>query len=831
MSDISKINIENKEYKLKDAEGRARAEEAATEAVNAAKEYTNAQLNALKGAVSADFNTLEKIEDKIEELDSSVDERFSNLNESLDTSFDGIDEQIGSTNAKVSQVETTANNALALAQSKNLNKVFETTSAMYTWLANAANKGQLQVGSALYIKEADVPDWWVTEVLNTPNASGRYYNIAPLEAEGAGGPVGSTVSVQQKLTSGTEIGSITVDGTPTKLYAPDAVTYNKATTSTDGLMSAQDKTKLDGIVAGAEVNQNAFSSVVVGSTTIAADSKTDTLTLVAGNNVTITPDATNDKITIAATDTTYSAATQSAQGLMSAADKKKLDGVAVGANAYIHPTTSGNKHIPAGGASGQILKWSADGTAVWAANDVAIEDKVIDYKNANVFTFNNSPTSVTYKYCYLDLVEGKVYFDVTAAFSSSINPSTITATINNSDLYILSSSTTSDYSIGWYLDESCQGGFSVTVPNIIKYGGGSGAYHSSHRLIGYYSIENRTKIGEDYTGNDAVLKMKNRGLPLAHGVLPGAVKSASTTTSTSGYGACPIVSGAPYYKIYDASTHNHSKVLDAGDGRAITFAYSKDGMSTTSWLASWNGAQLEAISPGNALKAMNGLPLSGGTMTGVIKLTDNYGIDDTNGNGFLYRSTSATSFGSILNKYPVYIGTMRGNDVTYLRGANIVINGTNYIYASQTIAVHSDQRVKNNESLISEEIDKYVNFFDKLQPRKYNYTRDEEGASKNIGFFAQEVHQALSDSGLELKDFAGLHIDETFVDGWAEGTSEAVWYEDFYSLAYEQFIPIIVAKIQHMEQQYNNKIKTLEEEYNNKLINLEERLIKIEEVK
>ena len=32
---------------------------------------------------------------------------------------------------------------------------------------------------------------------------------------------------------------------------------------------------------------------------------------------------------------------------------------------YTHPTTSGNKHIPAGGSSGQILRWSADGTAVW----------------------------------------------------------------------------------------------------------------------------------------------------------------------------------------------------------------------------------------------------------------------------------------------------------------------------------------------------------------------------------------------------------------------------------------------------------------------------------
>jgi hypothetical protein len=57
--------------------------------------------------------------------------------------------------------------------------------------------------------------------------------------------------------------------------------------------------------SNAEKNQNAFSNVVVGSSTVAADTTTDTLTLVAGTNVSLTPDATNDSITIAATDTKY----------------------------------------------------------------------------------------------------------------------------------------------------------------------------------------------------------------------------------------------------------------------------------------------------------------------------------------------------------------------------------------------------------------------------------------------------------------------------------------------------------------------------------------------
>ena len=82
-----------------------------------------------------------------------------------------------------------------------------------------------------------------------------------------------------------------------------------ASTSTNGLMTTAQVTKLNGIAAGAEVNQNAFSNVVVGGTTIAADAKTDTLTLIAGSNVTLTPNATNDSVTIASSyvNTTYAA--------------------------------------------------------------------------------------------------------------------------------------------------------------------------------------------------------------------------------------------------------------------------------------------------------------------------------------------------------------------------------------------------------------------------------------------------------------------------------------------------------------------------------------------
>ena len=90
----------------------------------------------------------------------------------------------------------------------------------------------------------------------------------------------------------------------------------------------------------AYVNKNAFANIKVGSTTVAADAVQDTVELVAGTNVTLTPDATNDKITITAKDTTYGVATTSANGLMSSSDKSKLDGIASGANAYTHPSAT-----------------------------------------------------------------------------------------------------------------------------------------------------------------------------------------------------------------------------------------------------------------------------------------------------------------------------------------------------------------------------------------------------------------------------------------------------------------------------------------------------------
>lgn len=163
--------------------------------------------------------------------------------------------------------------------------------------------------------------------------------------------------------------------------------------------------------SNAEVNQNAFSNITVGSTTIAADTKTDTLTL-AGSNVTLTPDATNDKVTIGitkanvtnalgytppTTNTTYSVATTSANGLMSAADKTKLNGIATGANAYTLPTASSST---LGG-----VKTTSSVTSTTGLTPCPIISGVPYYKDTNT-TYTLSSFGVTATAAELNKLDG-----------------------------------------------------------------------------------------------------------------------------------------------------------------------------------------------------------------------------------------------------------------------------------------------------------------------------------------------------------------------------------------------------------------------------------------
>lgn len=244
-------------------------------------------------------------------------------------------------------------------------------------------------------------------------------------------------------------------------YAKIDHVHAAATQAVAGFLSSQDKKKLDGVEVGAnkttvDAALSATSANPVQNKAVkgALDGKSPTThahdwDAITGKPATFAPavhahddryyteaesdaklagksDATHSHAwgaitgkpaTFAPSEHDHGAATQGAAGFMAAADKKKLDGVAAGANAYVHPsypakasgfykvtvdaaghvsaagavsksditalgipaqdtntvythpTTSGNRHVPAGGAAGQILRWSADGTAAWGTDN------------------------------------------------------------------------------------------------------------------------------------------------------------------------------------------------------------------------------------------------------------------------------------------------------------------------------------------------------------------------------------------------------------------------------------------------------------------------------
>ena len=114
---------------------------------------------------------------------------------------------------------------------------------------------------------------------------------------------------------------------------PPDTTYSVATDAANGLMSASDKAKLDGIASGANnYSHPTYTTRTSGLYKITVDGTghVSGATAVSKNDITA--------LGIPSTNTTYSNATTSADGLMSSEDKTKLNGIAAGANNYTHPS-------------------------------------------------------------------------------------------------------------------------------------------------------------------------------------------------------------------------------------------------------------------------------------------------------------------------------------------------------------------------------------------------------------------------------------------------------------------------------------------------------------
>ena len=113
------------------------------------------------------------------------------------------------------------------------------------------------------------------------------------------------------------------------------------------------------------------------------------------------------------------------------------------------------------------------------------------------------------------------------------------------------------------------------------------------------------------------------------------------------------------------------------------------------------------------------------------------------------------------------------------------------IHASEEIIISSDLRVKND---VSYDLDQYDALFMALKPTRFKYNKGVSGRL-HLGFIAQDIEQAMSDSGLTSMELAALiktPVQEVADDG----------ITDFrYGIRYGEFIALnthMIQKLYHM---------------------------------
>lgn len=186
--------------------------------------------------------------------------------------------------------------------------------------------------SDAYIKNKPTIPTKVSQLSNDSGYITGYTETDPVFSSSAAADITSTdITNWNSKADTSDIPTATSDLTNDSNFVSDSSYVH-----TDNNYTTAEKNKLSGIASGAEVNQNAFATVKVGSTSLTADAKSDTLTITAGDNITLTPTASSDTFSIAATDTTYSdVVAGGASGLMTGSDKTKLNGIAKGAEVNV----------------------------------------------------------------------------------------------------------------------------------------------------------------------------------------------------------------------------------------------------------------------------------------------------------------------------------------------------------------------------------------------------------------------------------------------------------------------------------------------------------------
>ena len=191
------------------------------------------------------------------------------------------------------------------------------------------------------------------------------------------------------------------------------------------------------------------------------------------------------------------------------------------------------------------------------------------------------------------------------------------------------------------------------------------------------------------------------------------------------------------------------------------------------------------------------LPLSvygsGITLAGATTISGNLSNTGTISAGSSVNATTGVAAG---NGHGLYVKNASGSLVKlfWLTGGDVCTVGSNdyatsilgkTITASKTITVSSDRRLKRDITVLD---GRHQALFDRLRPVSYRLREDEDG-KEHIGLVAQEVQEALEQSGL---------TNSALVQADSEG---------MLSIGYTELIGLLVDEVQTLKA----RVKALEE--------------------
>ena len=514
---------------------------------------------------------------------------------------------------------------------------------------------------------------------------------------------------------------------------------------------------------------------------------------------------------------------------------------------YTHPTSSGNKHIPSGGSSGQFLGWSADGTAKWVNNPNS------DTKNTAGSTDTSSkifligatsqaanPQTYSHDTAYVG-TDGCLYSGgtkVLTAHQSLSNYSTLANTIKSLSI----SGKTITYTKG----DNTTG--TLTTQDNNTWTAMVGATSSSNGSVGYVNaVPPKDGYNTKYLRADGTWQV-----PPDHTYT---VNNATLTIQKNGTTVKTFTANASSNVTCNITVPTKTSELTNNSG----FLTSHQSLSSRVPVA--GGAVMTGVEIGrtvdNSYLCINGGTTSAGgsicaygknyDYPGSCLLHTDNGTKDTNyffhadgsvtfGSDFRFNTDVTFQIGNAGGMYSLfrYDGVIWNNSDRFIPLNNMIMNlggGGNawkdcWLQNSPTVV--SDIRQKTQIQNIDDDL---LNAWENVSPKTFKMVsaveKKGEQARFHTGYIAQDIEKACTDNNIDATRYGLFCFDswdeqpevtedvEVEKDGVKTTESRIVQEKrakgDSYSLRYEEALVVECAYLRRENKRLNDRLAVLEE--------------------